>query len=141
MRTGHVGINVTNLDRSIAFYREVFQLSVLRESREGARRFGFLGDGDALVITLWEQSTGRPNHGQPGLHHLSFQVAAREDVESAEKRVRALKAHIYYDGLVPHAEGAASGGIFFDDPDGNRLEIFAPTGMEAEKAPASAAPT
>jgi hypothetical protein len=46
-----------------------------------------------------------------------------------------------YDGIVPHAESAASGGIFFTDPDGTRLEIYAPSGAEGGEAPSGAAPT
>ena len=141
MKTGHVGLNVTDLDRSIAFYRDVFQLTVLRESQEGSRRFAFLGDGDALVLTLWEQSRGTADHEKPGLHHLSFQVDSRAGIEHAEQRLRTLGAHIYYGGIVPHAEGAHSGGIFFDDPDGTRLEIYAPTGIESAQAPIAGAPT
>ncbi len=40
-----------------------------------------------------------------------------------------------YDGIVPHAEGAQSGGIFFEDPDGIRLEIYAPNGAADHGAP------
>ncbi|TAM74090.1 VOC family protein [bacterium] len=141
MKTGHVGLNVTDLDRSIAFYRDVFQLTVLRESHEGPRRFAFLGEGDTLVLTLWEQSQGTADNEKPGLHHLSFQVDSRAEIEHAEQRLRALSAHIYYGGIVPHAEGAHSGGIFFSDPDGTRLEIYAPAGMESEQAPVAGAPT
>jgi hypothetical protein len=42
------------------------------------------------------------------------------DVQAAERRVRALGAELLYDGIVPHGEGASSGGIFFADPDGIR---------------------
>ena len=45
------------------------------------------------------------------------------------------------DGVVAHGEGAASGGIFFTDPDGIRLEIYAPGGAESAPAPSGAAPT
>ena len=37
-------------------------------------------------------------------------------------------------------EGAASGGLFFTDPDGLRLEPYAPSGIQGE-APVSGAPT
>ncbi len=46
-----------------------------------------------------------------------------------------------HDGVVAHGEGASSGGIFFTDPDGIRLEVYAPRGAEAEPAPTGESPT
>ena len=142
---GHVGINVTSLDRSREFYSEIFGLTRLGGSEnagsdDAGRRFAFLGDGEKLVLTLWEQSNGRFDKSLPGLHHLSFEVASVDDVRAAEERLRARGAAFAYDGIVPHAEGAHSGGIFFEDPDGTRLEIFAKDGVSGT-APSGAAPT
>ena len=46
-----------------------------------------------------------------------------------------------YDGIVPHAEGTQSGGIFFEDPDGIRLEIYAPSGAGDRQPPSPGAPS
>ena len=35
-----------------------------------------------------------------------------------------------YDGIVSHCEGADSGGVFFLDPDGVRLEVCIAEGIE-----------
>lgn len=137
LETGHVGLNVSDLDRSKRFYQDIFGFVVVGESLEEGRRFTLLGDGSKLVLTLWEQSEGRFPAGLPGLHHLSFQVPSIADVEDAERKLRELGAHIHNGGPVAHGEGAKSGGIFFEDPDGIRLEIFSATGAEALKAPAS----
>lgn len=141
LQTGHVGLNVTDLDRSLEFYRQVFGFDVQGESREAGRAFAFLGREGRLVLTLWQQSEGAFPAGQPGLHHLSFQVDSIEEVRAAEATLRELSAAFQYDGVVPHAEGAASGGIFFSDPDGIRLEIYAPSGAAEQSAPSGAAPT
>jgi lactoylglutathione lyase len=133
--TGHVGLNVADLDRSIGFYADVFGWDV-KQRGDG---FAFLGDDDRLVLTLWQQSDGAFPTDLPGLHHLSFQVGSLEEVEAAEARVRAAGVRLHHDGVVPHGEGAASGGIFFEDPDGIRLEIFTPSGVTG--AAPSAAPT
>jgi lactoylglutathione lyase len=133
--TGHVGLNVTNLERSTAFYSQALQLERLGGEREGENRYAFLGRQGKLVLTLWQQSDGRFDGRRPGLHHLSFEVADMTAVARAEARVRALGARLIYDGIVPHAEGRASGGIFFEDPDGTRLEVFAAAGAEGLAAP------
>ncbi|MDP9862943.1 MULTISPECIES: VOC family protein [Streptosporangium] len=140
-KTGHVGLNVTDLDRSKDFYLKVFGFEVFRESDEADRRYALLGlDGD-LLLTLWQQSEGRSATDLPGLHHLSFQVPDIEAVHRAETVIRELGATLHHDGVVPHGEGASSGGVFFEDPDGIRLEIFAPSGADTRPAPTAGAPT
>jgi catechol-2,3-dioxygenase len=140
-QTGHVGLNVSDLDRSKQFYRQVFGFEVIKESQQDGRRFLLLGEGQNIVLTLWQQASGRFEKQRPGLHHLSFQVGAIEDVTEAERKLRDLNVPLLYDGIVPHAEGAQSGGIFFEDPDGIRLEIYAPTGAGGYAAPIPDAPS
>ena len=141
LQTGHVGLNVTDLARSQAFYRQVFGFVVMHESQEVGREFVFLGEGERLVLTLWQQSAGAFSPDAPGLHHLSFQVDSMAAVQEAERRLRALDARFLYEGVVPHAEGGQSGGIFFADPDGIRLEIYAPAGVGEQSAPTPGAPS
>ncbi len=140
-QTGHIGLNVSDLARASRFYQDVFAFQVTAESSEAGRAFVFLNDNSTLVLTLWQQSEGRFVADNPGLHHLSFMVPTIEEVHAAESRARAAGAHFFHDGVVPHAEGASSGGIFFADPDGIRLEIFSPAGAEGQPAPAAGAPT
>ena len=140
--TGHVGLNVTDLDRSLDFYAAVFGWEMKGRGDADGSRYAFIGDAERLVVTLWEQSSGASDKAQPGLHHLSFQVGDIGDVHAAEQRVRALGAMLYHDGIVPHSEGETSGGIFFEDPDGIRLEIYAPAGAGADHpAPYGSGPT
>ncbi|MGE3288687.1 MAG: VOC family protein [Pseudonocardia sp.] len=150
LRTGHVGLNVTDLERSRAFYQDVFGLELLGQSTGEGRRFAFLGNPDVtsedfldkLAITLWEQSTGEFATGTPGLHHLAFHVGSVEEVERVRDRVSNLGATLLYEGeIVPHSSDFESGGFFFLDPDGARLEVCAPAGVAREHAVAGAAPS
>ncbi len=140
-QTGHVGLNVTNLERSKKFYQDVFGFSVMTESSTENRKFVFLGDDGNLILTLWEQSTGEFQKDRPGLHHLSFQVNSIEDVKRIEDKLKSLGATFKYEGIVPHKEGSQSGGVFSFDPDGTRLEVYAPIGAKQNKAPVEDAPT
>lgn len=141
LQTGHIGLNVTNLARSSQFYQDVFGLEVFGQSLQEGRRYTFLGREQKLLLTLWEQSAGQFENSRPGLHHLSFQVGSLEEVQQAEQRVREAGARLIYEGIVPHSEGANSGGIFFEDPDGLRLEIYTPTGTAGQPAPVADAPS
>jgi lactoylglutathione lyase len=139
--TGHVGLNVSDLGRSTRFYREVFGLDLAAQSGEAGREYAFLAQDGRLLLTLWPQSGGSAATDRPGLHHLAFQVDSIEQVRGAEERLKALGAVIHHGGIVPHREGADSGGLFFEDPDGIRLEIFAPAGAGERPAPHTDGPT
>jgi catechol 2,3-dioxygenase-like lactoylglutathione lyase family enzyme len=125
----------------VDFYRRVLELDLLGQSDAPDQAFAFLGHGSDIVLTLWRQSSGSALQDHPGLHHLSFQVDSIDQVRAAEARVRALGARIHHGGIVPHAEGRSSGGLFFEDPDGIRLEIFAGSGADTAPAPHGHAPT
>lgn len=141
LATGDVGINVTDLDRSVTFYRDALGFEPLAVNSEGEHRYAFLGTGGTLRLTLWQQSDGRFSTETPGLHHLSFEAASIEEVRTVEAALKALGTEFAHDGVVAHGEGTASGGIFFTDPDGTRLEVYAPTGAQTAPAPTGAAPT
>jgi len=141
LQTGHVGLNVSDLGRSKTFYEEVLGFQVLGESEKEDRRYAFMGDGQKLVLALWQQSEGLFDKSQPGLHHLSFQVESAEQVAIFQEKLRQLNVPLIYEGIVSHGAGMASGGIYFEDPDGIRLEIYSPTGVENAPAPTEDAPT
>jgi lactoylglutathione lyase len=141
LQAGHIGLNVSDLERSKQFYQAVFGFQAMLESQVDGRRFAFLGDGEQPVLTLWQQSAGRFAADQPGLHHLAFQVGDIAEVRAFEERLRALGVRVLYDGIVPHAEGLDSGGVYFEDPDGIRLEIFSPSGAGSYAAPLSDGPS
>lgn len=140
-QTGHIGLNVTDLERSIQFYKKNLGFKVLWESEDESHRFASLGENQSLYLTLWEQSDGSFPTDRPGLHHLSFKVENVEVIERIERRLRENGAEILHGGLVAHGDGQASGGLFFLDPDGIRLEIFAGSGFENHPAPTADLPT
>jgi len=138
LSTGHVGINVTNLGRAVEFYEKALGLVVMSRVDEGEHRYAFLGNGERITLTLWDQAGGAYCGTCAGLHHLAFEVDSVADLESALARIRELGAKIRHDGIVAHREGAGSGGVFFEDPDGTRLEIFVSSGLTAEAKTGSA---
>ncbi|MGW5862132.1 VOC family protein [Streptomyces sp. NPDC055239] len=140
-RTGHIGLNVTDLERSLAFYRDVLGYGLLAEGKEEGRRYAFLGEGGSPMLTLWQQADSAYSARNAGLHHLAIEVDTIERVREYESALRAYGVEFAYEGVVPHGEGAASGGIFFHDPDGTRLEIYSPSGAGESEAPMASAPT
>ena len=133
-KTGHVGLNVSNLQRSKQFYQDVFNFDIITESNETGRTFAFLGKGNEIIITLWQQSENEFSKNTPGLHHLAFQVESMDIVQELQAQLRSMNINLIYDDVTPHTEGAASGAIYFTDPDGIRLEIFSTQGAEKFEA-------
>jgi lactoylglutathione lyase len=140
METGHIGVNVSKLDRSVEFYSKVFGLQVLNQGEHDGKGFAFLANKGSLAITLWEQSDTSFDSHAAGLHHLAFKVEEVGQVEEAQAKLKSMNIEFAYDGIVSHAAGAKSGGIFFIDPDGIRLEIYTEQGVQAH-APHSDAPS
>jgi len=141
LQTGHIGLNVTDLERSRKFYSDIFGFEVLSESTASGKEYVFLGQGNKPVLTLWKQSQGSFPKQSPGLHHLSFQADSIEQVKAVELRLHRWQSKFQYEGVVPHAEGLHSGGLFFEDPDGIRLEIYAAEGADERPAPVADGPS
>jgi len=142
MQTGHVGLNVTDLDRSIDFYRRVFGLDLLNQPDPAdPHRYARLGHEGRLVLTLWPQSDGKFSTDTPGLHHLAFEAAGPEEINQAQAVLTEIGAEFAYEGVVPHRDGADSGGLFFFDPDGTRLELSTAHAPLTAAAPSGTSPT
>ncbi|CPW49273.1 Lactoylglutathione lyase [Mycobacteroides abscessus] len=60
--TGHIGLNVSDLERSIAFYRQAFGFDELAVSADGAQRFAemgtWIGHGLRLAASLSRECLG-----------------------------------------------------------------------------------
>ena len=133
--TGHVGLNVNDLERSKEFYQDVFGFEIRGESTAADKKYAMLSKDGKLVLTLWQQSSAEFSRQTAGLHHLSFQAKSVEQIKEVETNLRKRGAKLIYDGIVLHSEGGKSGGIFFEDPDGIRLEIFVADGLGEYSAP------
>ena len=121
LQTGHIGLNVTDLDQSVAFYERVFGFSTRRFDG-----YAFLSHDGALMVTLWQQSMQSFTTDRPGLHHLSFAVPDIPAVQQVEATLRDMGVPIRDDSGVP-SEVSEGGQMFFHDPDGIRLEVYSLT--------------
>jgi len=123
----HVSISVSDLDRSLEFYRDVLKLPLLVEPSPGVK---FEGLGAILAVghtpfALQQHDEHRPGAFDPrrtGLDHLAFQVAGREALEDWETLLD--ESSCSHSGIqeVP----GFGFHLHFHDPDGVQLELFAP---------------
>lgn len=112
----HNNINVKDLDRSLAFYKEALGLKELErcEAEDGSFILAYLGDGATghqLELT-WLRDMDRPYDLGDNESHLAFRT---------DNMTEALKKHKEM-GCVCF-ENEAMGIYFIEDPDGYWTEI------------------
>jgi catechol 2,3-dioxygenase-like lactoylglutathione lyase family enzyme len=124
----HCAITVSDIERTIAFYRDVLRCEVFweKEWREGKMPAVSLRVG-ANRINVHPAAKPIAPHAQtplPGSADLCFRWDG--GIESAVELMRRSGIEIEV-GPVPRvaADGAAGQSIYFRDPDGNLLELLA----------------
>jgi len=122
----HIAVFTTDSDRLHAFYRDVFNATVLRdqEVEEGARlSFVDIGGGRALHVFEGKGDTESqsPMSGRSRLDHIGLQAASLQAFDTIRERLIALGST---NGLVIDYGPALS--LFFVDPDGLECRICVP---------------
>ncbi|HEX3991333.1 MAG TPA: VOC family protein [Acetobacteraceae bacterium] len=119
---GHVLLRVTDEEASKRFYRDVLGFRIAEQDPEHGGVFMTLGDGFHTIDIAQHptpQDASKPRHGQLGLAHIAFKVASYEALRDAY-------AHLLNNGVEIQraADHVCQRSIYFNDPDGNGLEIY-----------------
>src|ERR687894_1892318 len=87
VRVGHVHLSVADLDRSIAFYRDVLGFSVTADGRSMGLDAVFLAAGDYhhhIGLNTWAgPGASPPAPGHTGLYHVAFLYPDRAELVRA----------------------------------------------------------
>ena len=145
----HVSVTSGDLDRSLAFYRDLLGLELrARGEAEGSSEFEITGiagakvrwadlqlpHGQALELIEYTEPTGTPSQPQPndpGATHISLRVP---DADAAYARLRKAGVTVRSEPITIDAPGAWDGARAFyaADPDGVTVELIQPaTGTAA----------
>jgi catechol 2,3-dioxygenase len=115
-RLGPVHLTVTNLDRSVAFYRDAIGLRLRHREDPVAA----MGAGGEDLIVLVEEQTARRAGRHAGLYHVALLSPSREALARALQRLAVTRTPI--EGASDHGISEA---IYLPDPDGNGIELAA----------------
>ncbi len=113
-RPGYVHLTAADLDRQIAFYRQVIGLQL--HWREGAQ--AGLGVGKADLLQLTEVRDARRYRNTTGLYHFAILLPNRRELARAVGRLFALQ---YPNYPTDHIMTKTT---YLDDPEGNNIEIY-----------------
>lgn len=124
---GHVHLKVADLERAIAFYRDVLRFTLTQRFGTQAAFLGAGGYHHHVGLNTWESRGGAPPPpGSTGLYHVAFRFPDRPALAAAVRRV--LAAGLPLDGAADHGVSEA---VYLRDPDGNGVELYCDRPREA----------
>lgn len=121
----HVALTVRDLDKSVPWYEQLFGAQPVLDEDTGPFRHVVWSLGTTLV-GLHQFPDGEEagfNERRPGLDHLAFGCANRDELLQWQKHLDNLG--INHGGVIDAPYGS---GLSFRDPDNIALEFFAPPG-------------
>jgi catechol-2,3-dioxygenase len=123
---GHVGLRATNPGASAEFYRDVLGMKIVGGSTPdhplGATAFvSSRPDEESHEIALF---------ADPAFAHVAFRVSSLAELRCFHARV--VEKNIPIKFAFNHGVSFA---FYFDDPDGNMIEVYWPTGDLSSRQP------
>ncbi|HET6614473.1 MAG TPA: VOC family protein [Dehalococcoidia bacterium] len=119
-RLNHAVLYVSDLDRSVDFYRRAFGFEEI--AREGGMMAFLRASGGTnhhdLALASVGASAPRPPRGSTGLYHLAWQVAEIEDLAAMAQTLVEL------DALTGMSDHGATKSLYGADPDGIEFEVM-----------------
>jgi catechol 2,3-dioxygenase len=117
---GHVHLKVADLDRALAFWRDVLGFEEQARMGDQATFISAGGYHHHIGLNTWESQGGSPPPpGTTGLYHVAVRFPDRASLAAAVRRV--LDAGIGLEGASDHGVSEA---IYLRDPDGNGVELY-----------------
>ena len=140
MRLGHVAVVVNDLDEMLDFYVETLGLQVsdvgTGAGRPGMARIALLSPDPAashhqLALLEFPRDLDAPRN----VNHVAFEVDTLDDLRAVWKRISAdPRAGGFFAAKPMTAFQSDQWSIRFTDPEGNGVEVYAPTPWDAKAA-------
>ena len=117
---GHVHLKVADVDRSLAFYRDVLGFEVQQRWGQDAAFVSAGGYHHHIGLNSWEsRGASPPPPGHTGLFHAAIRYPTRAALADALRRL--VDARIPLTGASDHGVSIA---LYLNDPDGNGIELY-----------------
>jgi catechol 2,3-dioxygenase len=116
---GHVHLKVTDIDRAVDFYTGLLGLDITEQHANYA--FLSFGDHHHDLALQAHKGASSPPPQSTGLYHVAFEV---DSPEALAEHYEWLHAR---DIAVSPVDHGISKALYFDDPDGNGIELYVDT--------------
>ena len=121
---GHMGLYVRDIERSVAFYRDILGLKVSDRSPRGAvfmTAQDRLAEHHELLLAPGRNDDAKANV----LQQISFHCASVADVKEFYRVF--VENNVPINRCVSHGNTVS---IYAQDPDGNSVEVYWPNGVD-----------
>jgi catechol 2,3-dioxygenase len=116
---GHVVLKVRNQKRAEAFYNGILGLPIAARYEPRGMTFFTLGDHHDFAVAAFGDDAPSAPENAPGLFHVAFKIG-----DSLEQ-LRDAKTSLESRGIKVQAEDhGVSKSLYFQDPDGNTVELY-----------------
>jgi catechol 2,3-dioxygenase len=117
---GHVHLKVADIDRALAFYRDVLGFDVMQRMGEEAAFLSAGGYHHHIGLNTWEsRGAPPPPRRTTGLYHVAIRYPNRKALAGALQRL--VQARIPLSGASDHGVSVA---LYLRDPDDNGIELY-----------------
>lgn len=121
VRIGHAHLKVADIERAIAFYRDVLGFELMERFGDQAAFLSAGGYHHHIGLNTWESRGGTPPPpGYTGLYHIAILYPNRRELARALKRL--FDHGVSITGASDHGVSEA---IYLNDVDGNGIELYA----------------
>lgn len=118
-RLNHAVLFVAQLERAVAFYRDIFGFKLV--ARQGPMAFLRASQSDNhhdLGLLELGENAARPAQGSVGLYHLAWELPSIQELLSARQEL--IKAQAF----TGESDHGATKSVYGIDPDGNQFELM-----------------
>lgn len=113
---GEVRLNVTDIERSTKFYKDIIGLNILQET---SKMTVFTADGKNPLVTIQQPDSVQEKEQQKtGLYHFALLLPNRTELGKIIKHFIRNRVRL---GAADHKVSEA---LYLSDPDGNGIEIY-----------------
>ena len=120
-KIGHIHLTVSNLERSLKFYRDLLGFEITSFYGDAAVFLSAGGYHHHIGLNTWAgEGASSPPPGHTGMYHFAILYPDRKELARVVRRLLALNHPI--EGASDHG---VSESIYLLDPDGNGVELYA----------------
>ena len=117
---GHVHLTVSDLERSLEFYRDILGWEVTSRFGDSAVFLSAGGYHHHIGLNTWAGAGATPPpRGHTGLYHFAILYPSRTELANVLRRL--IEADYPITGAADHGVSEA---IYLDDPDHNGIELY-----------------